>query len=564
MPHSPLFRHCLRLLRQSVSQPKTATSGASVSRLTRRRFIRSTALVGGTAIATRLLSTPAATQAQSSGATPAIAIVGAGLAGLNAAYQLKNLGLSATVYEAKPQVGGRTPSVTGPVGPGLVLDPGGHFINSDHDDILSLADELGLPLFNRVEDAERSPIAATSYYFDGRLRPEAEVAASLAPIAQQIADDAALLDDDYDQFAPEFDELSVADYLDLHADKIAGPFVRTLLEQSIRTEYGVEPEDSSALQLLFNLPTVDGDSVEMLSSDETYTMEGGIGRLVDSLAAALPGQIHTSRRLTRLQSQNSGFRLTFNGAETVDADYVILAIPFTVLRRVDLHVDLPKDLTRFIHEVDLGANEKLFAGFNQKVWRQSGGFINEIWTDQGYSQAWESTQRQPDSQAGALTFYLGGEDAITAQATPAAAQGQAFVQGLGDAMAPQGRSLTITDLPAAANGQFFRTAWSQDPFAQGAYTSFQPGQLTEFAEFFYIEADTPDDRQDVYVDNLVFAGEHLSDEFYGYMNGAAQTGRLATEVVAERVLEGSGGPGSRGAGEPGSRGAREPIYLFAA
>ena len=524
MPHSPLFRHCLRLLRQSAPQPKASVSAASALHLTRRRFIRSTALVGGTAIATRLLSFPGATQAQ----TPAIAIVGGGLAGLNAAYQLKQVGLSATVYEAKPQVGGRTPSVTGPAGPGLVLDPGGHFINTDHDDMLSLAEEFGLPLFNRVEDAERSPIAAASYYFDGRLRPEAEVAANLAPIAQQIADDAALLDDDYDQFASEFDQLSVADYLNLHADKIADPFVRTLLEQSIRTEYGVEPEDSSALQLLFNLPTVDGDSVEVLSSDETYVMEGGIGRLVDSLVAALPGQIRTNQRLTQLQSQNSGFRLTFNSAETVDAEYVILALPFTVLRQVDLHVGLPEGLTRFIHEVDLGANEKLFAGFNQKVWRQNGGFINEIWTDQGYSQAWESTQRQSDSLAGALTFYLGGQDAIAAQNRTALDQGEAFVQGLGDA---------IADLTPAANGQFFRTAWSQDPFAQGSYTSFKPGQLTEFAEFFYIEADTPGDRQDVSVGNLIFAGEHLSDEYYGYMNGAAQTGRLAADIVAERVLK---------------------------
>ncbi|MBE9141403.1 FAD-dependent oxidoreductase [Nodosilinea sp. LEGE 07088] len=525
MPHSPLFRHCLRLMRQST-QSQTSGPATPIARLSRRRFLRSTALVGGSAIATRLLVTPPPTQAQSLGASPQIAIVGAGLAGLNAAYQLKKLGLTATIYEAKPQVGGRTPSVTGPVGPGLVLDLGGHFINTDHDDMLSLAEEFGLTLFNRVDDAEQSPIPEASYYFDGRRRSEAEVAASLGAIAQQIADDAQRLDDDYEQFAPEFDQLSVADYLNIHADKIHDPFVRTLLEQSIRTEYGVEPENSSALQLLFNLPTVDGDSVAVLSSDETYVMEGGIGRLIDSLVAALPGQIRTSQRLTRLESQNSGFRLTFNGAETVDADYVILAIPFTVLRQVDLQVELPEGLTRFIHEVDLGVNEKLFAGFNQKVWRQDNGFVNEIWTDQGFSQAWESTQRQRESQAGALTFYLGGKDAIAAQTGTAAAQGQAFIQHLSGA---------IADLSTAANGHFLRTAWTQDPFTQGAYSSFKPGQLTEFADFFYIESDTPGDRQDVYFENLVFAGEHLSDEFYGYMNGAAQTGRLAAEVIFRNI-----------------------------
>ena len=74
-----------------------------------------------------------------------------------------------------------------------------------------------------------------------------------------------------------------------------------------------------------------------------------------------------------------------------------------------------------------------------------------------------------------------------------------------------------------------------DPFANGAYSSYQPGQLTEFADFFYIESDDLQECQDVAVGNLIFAGEHLSDEFYGYMNGAAQTGRLAAEVVALRL-----------------------------
>lgn len=51
----------------------------------------------------------------------------------------------------------------------------------------------------------------------------------------------------------------------------------------------------------------------------------------------------------------------------------------------------------------------------------------------------------------------------------------------------------------------------------------------------YIESDNPEERQDVNVGNLAFAGEHLSDEFYGFMNGAAQTGRLAAELVVRRI-----------------------------
>lgn len=65
--------------------------------------------------------------------------------------------------------------------------------------------------------------------------------------------------------------------------------------------------------------------------------------------------------------------------------------------------------------------------------------------------------------------------------------------------------------------------------------SFKPGQLTRFAEFFWIESDDPKERQAVSFGNLIFAGEHLSDAFYGFMNGGAETGRLAAEHVVRLI-----------------------------
>ncbi len=87
----------------------------------------------------------------------------------------------------------------------------------------------------------------------------------------------------------------------------------------------------------------------------------------------------------------------------------------------------------------------------------------------------------------------------------------------------------------AANDRFLRTRWAQNPFTRGSYTNFKPGQLTAFGGLLYIESEDPDERQDVHVGNLVFAGEHLSDAFYGFMNGAAQTGRLAAQVAFDSI-----------------------------
>lgn len=491
---------------------------------TRRRLLRYAALAGGTAVATTLSP---AESAQNNSRQLNIAIVGGGIAGLNAAYQLKKAGLKATVYEASGRLGGRIQSFTGVVGAGLVTDVGGSLINSEHEDILALVQEFGLNLFNRNLDAERLPFPSVGYFFDRQMRTEAEIANSLRLLAQQISQDAELLDRDFEQFAPKFDLISVAQYLDKHADKIPEPFVRELIENSIRTEYGVESKDSSSLQLIFNLPTVNGQAVELLgNSDEAFFVQEGSGKIIDSLASALSDQIYTLMRLTKIQARTRGFCLTFNNNYQVDADYAIIAIPFQVLRNVDLQVKLKPKFRRFINEVELGLNEKLIAGFERKVWRQQTGFVQEVWTDLGFSEAWDETQRQKDKPDGALTFFLGANQVKVIQSRSPQSVGKEFVNKF-DAIIPGAKN--------AANNKFLLTQWYRDPFIKGGYTNFKPGQLTEFGEFLYIESDDPQERQDVNAGNLVFAGEHLSDEFYGFMNGAAQTGRLAAELIVRKM-----------------------------
>jgi monoamine oxidase len=489
----------------------------------RRKFLKLTALTGGSAIATNTF--PLLKSAWSK-PSPKIAIVGGGIAGLNAAYQLKKVGLTATIYEGRNRVGGRIYSVTDKVGEGLVIELGGSFININHKDILTLVEEFNLKLFNRIEDIANSSFPAEGYYFNGKLIPEDEVAEKLRPLAAQIAHDAALIDEDFDRYAPNFDRLSVTQYLNRHANKIPEPFIRTLIENTIRTEYGVEPQKSSALQLLYNLPSVAGDKVTIVASDETYMVEGGNGKIIEGLAAALSGQIQTKKVLQSIKERNNGYELMFADQSVVNADYVIMAMPFSVLRQVDIKVKLPKTLTKFIQEADLGSNEKVFAGFDRRIWRQTNGFAGAVWTDIGFSEVWDATGRQRDRDDGALTFYFGGQEVTPIQSQALKPLGKDLLNRF-DRIIPQAKS--------AATEKFFRTSWSSDRFLRGSYTNWKPGQYTEFSEFLWIESENPLISQDVSVKNLFFAGEHLSDEFYGFMNGAAQTGRLAAEALIRKI-----------------------------
>jgi monoamine oxidase len=215
MAHSSLLRTLRRAFYQAHQANVKASpqTRAAASKLTthwsRRRFIKLAALASGSAIATRALAHPKFSWAADA---PRIAIVGGGIAGLNAAYQLKKAGLTATVYEAREHVGGRMRSRTDAVGAGLVSDLGGHLINSDHVDILSLAEEFDIPLFNRVEDAEAQPFPAAAYFFEGQAQSEAELADNLRPLAQQLLTDSTALEEDFDTVAAELDQLSVAQY----------------------------------------------------------------------------------------------------------------------------------------------------------------------------------------------------------------------------------------------------------------------------------------------------------------------------------------------------------------
>lgn len=149
MARTVLFQKFRRTLHKAYCQNLQIRRVSQVSQYKRRKLLKMGALAVGSALSTTAF--PFLKAAWSRSTPPKIVIIGGGLAGLNAAYQLKKIGLRATVYEAKSRVGGRIHSVIGVVGKDLVTDLGGLFLNSNHEDILALIEEFNLSLFNRVE-----------------------------------------------------------------------------------------------------------------------------------------------------------------------------------------------------------------------------------------------------------------------------------------------------------------------------------------------------------------------------------------------------------------------------
>jgi monoamine oxidase len=452
-----------------------------------------------------------------------VAIVGGGIAGLTALHHLTQAGVDATLYEARPRIGGRM-FTQRPAG-GVAFEAGGQLVNTDHDDMKALAATFGTALIDRKAEAHRTLVLEGS-----RRVADHELVAALQGIAARIGADADRLDRDRVRFGAALDRLSIRDYLDRHSRLIPARWARELLECTSRTEYGVEPGHASAIELIFNLPTVNGTRIEVLGgSDERYVIEGGSSALTDAIAARYERRIVRQKRLLRIDGRGGPARLSFLDGSSAMADAVIVAVPAPLMRQIHFGVPLPSAWRALIAELELGRNEKVQAAAATAAWSGVTGVGGEVWQtqDSGYASAWDGSVRDAGRVDPVWTWFLGGE--------------QVAADGAADRTARRFAALSEAAIPglAAATGQgpYRRTGWHRDPLTLGAYCNYAPGQLTRFARLLSIESEDPAAHRPSRAGNIYFAGEHLSDAYPGYMNGAAQTGRMAAEaIVGARLL----------------------------
>ena len=451
--------------------------------------------------------------------TPRIAIVGAGLAGLVAAYTLRKAGLAAAVYSGDMRIGGRVSTGIGLMGPGLTAELGGEFIDSIHDDMLALIDEFGLEtldLFGPTEIGLRD-----AYFFNGIHYTAQQVIEAFQPLAARIAADQdatgfPITFDDHTPEAAAIDRMSLRQYLEAIG---ATGFVRELLDVAYLGEYGLETDRQSALNLLVLISADTSEGFQIFgASDQRFKIAGGNVSLVHALLQRLAAPVHVGHILRAIHPRGAQYVLTFHGSNggpssEIAADFVILAIPFTTLRQVQIRVPLPPIKLKAIRELGYGASSKLLYGVHSRIWRTQ-GYNGLSFSDQPFQGTWDNSQVQP-GQRGGLTVYLGGEPARAVGGGSIQSHAQHFVPGLNG---------LFPGFAANLNGRIARADWPDNPFIQAGYACYHPGQYTTIAGAEFLP-----------VGNLFFAGEHTSLFSQGYMNGAAETGRRAAEGLLARL-----------------------------
>ena len=520
MARTPLFRAFRRHWRAAA---------VSDGGLTRRAFLANTARLGAAGMIAGPLAACADPQRSSD---PPVVIVGAGAAGLSAAYALGRTGVPAVIYEASGRVGGRIWTLNGFNADGQFVEMGAELVDTDHTALRRLCGALGVGL--QEFTIPTGDVASELFHIRGQIYSGAQFEQGLKPLLRAVARAQNEITGGRGKFVPityatpmnaaAYDTMTLAAFLDRQTD--VDPWVREAVRIAYVGEMGGETEAQSALNLIGLMdPATDslyGDS------DEAWRIAGGSSSMIDALRDAIVRQaggnddavLRLRHELIAIRDDGRQLTLTFRHdgrSVVVAAARVLLALPFSVLRHVDgiTALDLHPLKTRSIAEYGYGANTKLMSDFSTRVWRTASNrlpaYDGFLLTDTGQQSFWE-TSRDQKGQHGILTNFLGGKAAagFTAahQAVPIT-----FLATLDPRLRP-----AFTGIQTFMN-------WDKYRFSRGAYSCPRPGQYTGFLG---IEA------QPELGGRLLFAGEHTSIAYSGFMNGAVESGLRAARQAQGR------------------------------
>ena len=469
------------------------------------------------------------------GTPGAVAIIGGGTSGLVIAWRLANAGVACEIFESSGRTGGRMYTLRNFTPEGHFCELGGELVDSNHEELIKLCGELGLPIQRlRPADSGASDIydVGGKPYLDGDLLDPAGSTGPFIPVAARIAaDQAALLDADgnWTPRALELDALPLSKYIDSLASS-TDRWVIDLLKLAYHGEYGIPVEQQSSLNLVDLIGTDEKSTYQMFGdSDEAHRIQGGSGTLPETLTERLSVaplservRINLRHEMTSISHGADGFKLSFKNEDKPPIEHtftrVVLALPFTRLREVKGvgGLGLSAEKMKTINELGYGVNSKLMVGTSSRPWTQQLLGINSpltgtVYSDRGFQIIWDTSAGQ-EGTGGVITNFITGAQAKTNETsvlTTLEAGLKSFAPELAAALTPKVRA------------SFF---WPLHPHTKASYSGALAGQYTSYFE----TAAKPELNN-----KLFFAGEHTSSKSMGFMNGAVEAGeRAAREILA--------------------------------
>ncbi|MBX8521512.1 flavin monoamine oxidase family protein [Pseudomonas cichorii] len=423
-------------------------------------------------------------------------VVGGGLAGLTAAYELQNKGWQVTLLEARPVIGGRS---------GLATSEW-------------IGNAKAQPVLNRYLDSFKiqsvpAPefVRTPSYLIDGVHFTQADLALKQPATAEAIKryeetlDNLARSIEDPENPAANstlfaLDQINVANWLDrLNLPATA----RQLINQQIRTRY----DEPSRLSLLYFAQ----QSRVYRGVDErdqrAARLPGGSAVLAQAFVKQLK-TIKTSSAVSAIVQDKDSVTVKV-GSVGYSADYVVLAVPLRSLGNIQMTPALDARHLGALKGTNYGWRDQIMLKFKTPVWDSKARMSGEVFSNTGLGMLWI----EPALKGGAnVVINLSGDNAR-------------IMQAFGDKQLVDQVLIRLHTFYPQARGAYTGyeiRRYSVDPSTGGSYLAFGPGQISKYWRLW----EKP-------VQRVAFAGEHTDALYPGTLEGALRSGQRAASQVQD-------------------------------
>jgi len=441
-----------------------------------------------------------------------VIIVGAGLAGLSAGYELLQAGHDVQILEAQHRIGGRIYTLREPFAEGLYAEAGAMRIPRAHKITMAYVEKFGLQtrdftmgnpqtyvhvggVQRRMAEAQANP---NSLGFETSAKEKGKLAGDLweeliKPLVKKVEKEG------WDDVIKKYDQYSVREFLEVNG------WSEGLIEM-----FGLLNNQESVMNSSFlELFREDGGNYY----SNMCEIVGGMDQLSYAFMPALNLNIRYGAKVVAIDQTPSEAIVHYQtpaGRFELRAEHVIVTIPFPVLRHVEILKPFSRAKQRAIRQLHYDASAKIFFQTKRRFWETDenifgGGTV----TDLAIRNLFYTNYGKETGRGILLASYTWSEDAQRWGSLPPHERIQQALENVA-VIHPQIRD----EFEAGASHM-----WHDDPFAGGAFALFDPGQQT----LLHAEIIKPEGR-------IHFAGEHASS-YHAWIQGAFESGlRAAVEI----------------------------------
>jgi monoamine oxidase len=452
-------------------------------------------------------------------ATPRkVIVVGAGMAGLVAAYELLRAGHDPVVLEAQHRLGGRIYTMREPFLPGLYAEAGAMRIPRSHSLTMAYVEKFGLPILPFTMSNPQAWI-----YLHGHKRRAAECEADpscmgfevapheegqsatrlwlkcLEPLVERVA---AGGETAWQEITAEYDQYCTREFLE------AQGWSEGAIEMFGLWHNQEALMNASFLELL-------REELGNYYSDMVH-IEGGMDRLPYAFLPFLQDRIQFGAKMVAIEQSPESVTIhcrSAAGRTQVTGDYAIITVPFPVMRHVEVLQPFTRAKQRAIRQLHYDASAKIFLQCRSRFWEGKDGIVGGgTVTDLAIRNMYYPDHGRETGRGVLLASYTWSEDAQRWGSLSAHDRIDQAIENV----ALIHRDI-ITEFEVGASKM-----WHDDEYAGGAFALFEPSQQT----LLHHHIAAPEGR-------VHFAGEHTSLA-HAWIQGAIESGLRTAHEIHQR------------------------------